>query len=614
MALLEKLHRRIVDMGLVPRIIALLPVISMLCALFGFISIAILPMDGQYRRTYISENALMPSQAYSYFRESEWNILRGYRSQIKEMVNMTSMERNNLMGSWLQEFGTKTAIYENEQYGETLYGVMHAPRGDGTEAMVLAVPWFNSDDEFNIGGAALGVSLARFFSRWPVWSKNIIVVFSENPRAALRSWVEAYHTSLDLTGGSIEAAVVLDYSSTEDFFEYVEISYDGLNGELPNLDLVNIAISITEHEGMKVSLHGLPSDQLTNNNFWSRLKILCLGIRDWALSGVKKPHGNEAFSGWRIQSVTLKAHGNSGHDITTFGRIPEAMFRSINNLLEKFHQSFFFYLLLAPRQFVSISSYLPSAVALSIAFAISSLNAFINNAYANISLFSEYNLVALLVWFVSLVISFVVSQAFLLIPSSGLLMTISIASCFLPLILSRKIHISEPLSYRLKNVAFLYFSLVSTSLLMINFAMALLIGTWAFPMTFVKTIVESSSEHEVTTRSSIPIKTEPKDEIELVENHMDTTPATPQQQKQKLKNLVLLILTNPFISITLFGLFFDDEFHGFDIINKLVSAWLDLKCWSWFVLCIGWLPCWLLILASSFESKSVVVRSKEKQS
>ena len=102
-------------MGLVPRIIALLPVISMLCALFGFISIAILPMDGQYRRTYISENALMPSQAYSYFRESEWNILRGYRSQIKEMVNMTSMERNNLMGSWLQEFGTKTAIYENEQ-------------------------------------------------------------------------------------------------------------------------------------------------------------------------------------------------------------------------------------------------------------------------------------------------------------------------------------------------------------------------------------------------------------------------------------------------------------------------------------------------------------------
>lgn len=91
---------------------------------------------------------------------------------------------------------------------------------------------------------------------------------------------------------------------------------------------------------------------------------------------IKKPHGNEAFSGWRIQSVTLKAHGNSGHDITTFGRIPEAMFRSINNLLEKFHQSFFFYLLLAPRQFVSISSYLPSAVALSIAFAISSLNAF----------------------------------------------------------------------------------------------------------------------------------------------------------------------------------------------------------------------------------------------
>ncbi|CAI4035021.1 hypothetical protein SMKI_12G1590 [Saccharomyces mikatae IFO 1815] len=613
MALLEKLHRRIVDMGLVPRIIASLPVVSMVCALFGFISIAILPMDGQYRRTYISENALMPSQAYSYFRESEWNILRGYRSQIEEMVNMTSMERNNIMGSWLQEFGTKTAIYENEQYGETLYGVMHAPRGDGTEAMVLAVPWFNSDDKFNVGGAALGVSLARFFSRWPVWSKNIIIVFSENPCAALRSWVEAYHTSLDLTGGSIEAAVVVDYSSAEDFFEYVEISYDGLNGELPNLDLVNVAISITEHEGMKVSLHGLPLDQLTINNYWSRLKVLCLGIRDWALAGVKNPHGNEAFSGWRIQSVTLKAHGNSGHDITTFGRIPEAMFRSINNLLEKFHQSFFFYLLLAPRQFVSISSYLPSAVALSVAFAISSLNAFINNTYASISIFSEYNLVALLVWFISLVISFVVSQVFLLLPSAGLLMAISMISCFLPLILSKKVHISEPLSYRLKNVAFLYFSLVLTSLLMINFAMALLIGTLAFPMTLVKTIIESSGEHEVSAKPYISIKTEPKEETELIENYEDIMPGK-SQQRQELKNLLLLVLTNPFISITIFGSFFDDEFQGFDVINKLVSAWLDLKCWSWFVLCIGWLPCWLLVLASSFESKRVMLKSKEKQS
>ncbi|EJS42730.1 gaa1p [Saccharomyces arboricola H-6] len=613
MALLEKLHRRIVDMGLVPRIITLLPVISTLCALFGFISITILPMDGQYRRTYISENALMPSQAYSYFRESEWNILRGYRSQIEEMVNMTSTERNHLMGSWLQEFGTKTAVYENEQYGETLYGVMHAPRGDGTEAMVLAIPWFNSDDEFNIGGAALGVSLARFFSRWPVWSKNIIVVFSENPRAALRSWVEAYHTSLDLTGGSIEAAVVLDYSSAEDFFEYVEISYDGLNGELPNLDLVNVAISVTEHEGIKVSLHGLPDDQITDNDYWSRLKILLLGIRDWALSGVKNPHGNEAFSGWRIQSVTLKAHGHSGHDITTFGRIPEAMFRSINNLLEKFHQSFFFYLLLAPRQFVSISSYLPSAVVLSVAFVISSLNAFINNDYAKITFFSEYNLVALMVWFISLVISFIISQVFLLVPSAVLLMTISLASCFLPLVLSEKVHISEPLSYRLKNVAFLYFSLVSTSLLMINFAMALLIGTLAFPMTFIKTIVvEGPTEHEMHTKLPNSVKIEPEDEIELIK-HQEVIVSEKTQQKLKLKNLLLLILTNPFVSITLFGLFFDNEFNGFDIINKLVSAWLDLKCWSWFILCIGWLPCWLLVLASSFGSKSVVMKSKEKQ-
>lgn len=94
---------------------------------------------------------------------------------------------------------------------------------------------------------------------------------------------------------------------------------------------------------MKVSLHGISCDKISDNDFWSRLLIMLTGIKNAALSGLRKVNGNEAFSGWRIQAVTLKAHGTEGgHDVTTFGRIPEAMFRSINNLLEKFHQSFFF--------------------------------------------------------------------------------------------------------------------------------------------------------------------------------------------------------------------------------------------------------------------------------
>lgn len=553
MALIEQLQRRVVEMGLVPKIIALLPLVSMMCAMISSLWLAILPIEGQFRRTYISENALMPSQAYSYFRETEWNILRGYRSQIEHFDTISNTERNKQMTEWLRDFGAKTAIYNDDEFGDSLYGILHAERGDGTEAILLAVPWHNAEGEFNVGGASLGISLSKFFSRWPVWSKNIILVFSENPDVALRSWVQAYHTSLDLTGGSIEAAIVLDYPGSNDYFDHVEISYGGLNGELPNLDLVNIAVSITEHEGVQVSLHGIEPGFINDESYWSRLKILVRGIFNNAFAGLESLHGNEAFSGWRIQSVTLKAHGKEGgnNDITTFGRIPEAMFRSINNLLEKFHQSYFFYMLVAPRYFVSISSYLPATVVLSASFALASLNSLLNNQYNTLSFFSHYNLMAVLFWLISMLLSFIFSQLFLYVPSMSLLVIFILAMVMIPLAAGRLWTITEPLSYRLQMYAFFYMSLVITSLMMVNFALAFVIGILAFPMTVVGT-----------------------------------------QRNLTLKKCVLLVISNPLVS------FFLIKPHP-QLLQKLIFAWQQLGCWSWFVLCLGWLPSWILVALSA---------------
>lgn len=44
----------------------------------------------------------------------------------------------------------------------------------------------------------------------------------------------------------------------------------------------------------------------------------------------------------------------------TVGRVMEGIFRSLNNLLERFHQSFFFYLLPSSSRYVSIGMYMPS--------------------------------------------------------------------------------------------------------------------------------------------------------------------------------------------------------------------------------------------------------------
>lgn len=581
MSLISRLYRRVVDAGVLPRLIAALPLLSVLCALLSVGWMAMLPLEGQYRRTYISENALMPSQAYSYFRETEWNILRGYRTQIEQLLDTeaTITKRNDEVAGWLKEFGIKTATFHDQEHGDTLYGVLHAPRGDGTEAMLITVPWTNSDGENNVSGVSLGVALTRFFSRWPVWSKNIIIVVPENPDGALRSWVEAYHTSLDLTGGSIEAAIVLDYPGVNDYFDHVEITYEGLNGELPNLDLVNIAISISEHEGMKVSLHGVPCDKIADNDFWSRLEVLMLGIKNGALAGLRKLKGNEAFSGWRIQSVTLKAHGTSGaHDVTTFGRIPEAMFRSINNLLEKFHQSFFFYILLAPRYFVSVSSYLPCTVALSISYAMVSLDTVINNRYGTLPLSSKYNLLGLVVWCASLALCFITAQFFLRYPSPQSLLTVSFLMPFVPVLIRGKLTIADPLAYRLKTIAFLYFSLVLTSLLMVNFPLAFSMSVVAFPMTFVKKL----STDQQTARA-------------------------------RIKNVLLLLLSNPFIALGAICNWFEPDLQGLALFSRLALAWRDMNCWTWFVICLGWLPSWMLVTLSTLDTHTDLLASSEKK-
>lgn len=51
--------------------------------------------------------------------------------------------------------------------GENAYAVLHAPRGDATEAIVLVAAWKNMDGELNESGVALALSLARYFKRQP---------------------------------------------------------------------------------------------------------------------------------------------------------------------------------------------------------------------------------------------------------------------------------------------------------------------------------------------------------------------------------------------------------------------------------------------------------------
>ncbi|KAK6202262.1 Gaa1-like protein [Scheffersomyces amazonensis] len=564
MALAETISRKIHKLGLVPKLIKLLPIVSILLAISSISWILILPLNGNYRNTYISENALMPSQVTSFFRESEWNIVRGYREEISKLENQSIEIRNNQLEKWVNDLGLVTAYHNNGKFNDTLYAIMHAPRGDDTEAMVLAIPWETSDNEYNEGGMALAIALSRYFSKMSIWSKNIIIVFVENNQFPLRSWVEAYHTSLEETAGSIEAAIVLEYGKNGDYFDYYELIYEGLNGQLPNLDLLNTVNLIGYHEGLHCAIQDTPSTELVKDTYFTRLRTLIRGIIALTLTGIKPGGGCEAFSGWQIQAFTIKARGTKGpHDVTQFGRLVDSTFRSVNNLLEKFHQSFFFYLMLSKNHFVSIGTYLPSAVLMAIAFTFSSLGTILISGL-EINSFISHSAKILTIFVIIEIICFILSLTLPLIKVDISILLIILS--FIPLGLksssSSSFKLNKTTSFGLVALSLFFISLLITALLIVHFSLALLLGLFTLPLTFLA------------------------------------------QPKPKLKTIICLLISNPFFIISI---------AGQDIFLGLVTSWHDLQCWTWFVVSLGWYSAWLGVAVGTLSGDFTVQDTTKKQ-
>lgn len=597
MALAETVLRQVYKLGLLPKLFRILPLVSFLLAIASVGWLLVLPLDGQYRNTYISENALMPGQVTSYFRESEWNFVRGFRSEVFEWDFDQVSTENEVLESWLQDFGWSISKYHDQKTNtSTMYSLMHAPRGDNTEAMVLVVPYFTSDGLPNQGGLAIAPALAHYFARMSIWSKNIILVFPYNGHSVLRSWVEAYHTTLDATAGSIEAAIVIEYPSKQDKFGHLEISYEGLNGQLPNLDLINTVTTVAGHEGIRVSVQSTSNDVLDRKDYWSRLRVLALGFLRLATAGLaEQSPGCEAFSGWQIQAITISAVGDEGPDITQFGRIIDSAFRSVNNLLEKFHQSFFFYLLLSPDHFVSIGTYLPAAALVAVAFAIGSLyslasgvttSEFISNIGDVISIFTVIEIFCLVC---SLSLQrYVVAAADGHSTATSIIMGLIVLTVLSSVSairgqrfkLIRKTH-----SYMLLSFALYFIAMLITSMLIVHFALAFSIGLCTLPLIFIQPLINLSA-------------------------------ANPSQSlKNNAKIVICLLLSSPVTAIVALGYFMKDG--GIPGITSLAYglfvSWDTMQTWTYFVLALGWLPAWLSAVIACLLGDFTITESKPKQ-
>nr|XP_043608002.1 glycosylphosphatidylinositol anchor attachment 1 protein isoform X2 [Erigeron canadensis] len=321
-----------------------------------------------------------------------------------------------------------------ESYATNTVGIIRASRGDGKESIVLVTP-YNSVNLSQNEALSLGIAYAAFSLLAQVtWlAKDIIWLAADSQYGqynSVASWLRDYHTpsfdgfgkvdaanchgsngiqesNLDMSietevsdtfrrAGTMAAALVIKVASTSEDGnqDALNIYAEASNGQMPNLDLINVVSYLAVHgQGLQVKMEKLVSLidskwlKFIGEVFESVGKIarslnpqlkFGISVKDYvegsatlvsslynqALGVPTGSHG--AFRDYQVDAVTMeispKITFNSLGRQTEFlfqgGRLIEGIVRSVNNLLEKFHQSFFLYLLTSSNKFISVGVYM----------------------------------------------------------------------------------------------------------------------------------------------------------------------------------------------------------------------------------------------------------------
>ncbi|XP_027101829.2 uncharacterized protein [Coffea arabica] len=324
--------------------------------------------------------------------------------------------------------------YSCMSYGLNTVGIIRAPRGDGKEAIVIVTPYnsrkVTAGEALSLG---IGYSVFSLLTRVTWLAKDIIWLASDSQYgeyAGVAAWLREYHTpffgglgklhseiccepsgfsefetdAILETGisdtfrhaGTMAAALVIKVADSSSEFEKDALSIyaEASNGQMPNLDLVNIVNYLAVHgQNLRVKVEKIQSflhswwlrglgglfeslGKLARslNPQWSfgisiaeyveGSATLASSLYNQALGVPTGPHG--AFRDYQVDAITMEfsrqlspGYRNRRTEfLMRGGRLVEGVVRSVNNLLEKFHQSFFLYLLTSPNRFVSVGVYM----------------------------------------------------------------------------------------------------------------------------------------------------------------------------------------------------------------------------------------------------------------
>ena len=333
-------------------------------------------------KTYFSENALLPGLV-----TKESNLMHASKQFHQELIRAMEKHRSDeLPFSWMaakfRQLHLDTFVhnftlihpFRNKKFtGKNVYGIVRASRGVSTEAIVVNVPYrpINSIHPATSPSIALLFAFAQFCRKQKYWAKDIIFLITEHEQLGIQAWLDAYHgvtsgqegilLAGDLAGraGSIQAAIVLEMHAMK--VVSIDVKVEGLNGQLPNLDLFNLAQNMIHKEDIRRSVQRR-FDFKSDDNFkkWLyRGKTMASMIMTQA-TGV--PSGNHGlFHRFGIEAITLEGFEKNANgpesNFSRVGRVVESIVRSLNNLLERFHQSYFFYLLPSTDRYISIGIY-----------------------------------------------------------------------------------------------------------------------------------------------------------------------------------------------------------------------------------------------------------------
>ncbi|OIW18654.1 hypothetical protein TanjilG_13406 [Lupinus angustifolius] len=407
---------------------------SVICLIAAVVALLLLPVLA--KNTYISENALMPGSANNMLSTQDASEANKLVNDLTHLGLRSPIESQKIVGQYMSGLDAEVTYHkfypqlnrfhplhfftspDSGISSKTLncsspaintVGIIRAPRGDGKETIVLVTPY--NPVKNDVGEAlSLGIAYSVFslLSRVTWLAKDIVWLVADSrygEYSAVDAWLTEYHNpvyGVDMKfysgfrrAGTMAAALVIKVAEDGNHIEdSLNIYAEASNGQMPNLDLINIVNYLAVHkQGLRIKVKkiwsllglrwlntlgvifesvgqiarslnpqwkfGIPASEYVEGTATLASSLYYQGL------GVPTgPHG--AFRDYQVDAITLEISPKvsltksirRNDFILRGGRLIEGVVLSINNFLEKFHQSFFLYLLTSPSKFVSIGVYM----------------------------------------------------------------------------------------------------------------------------------------------------------------------------------------------------------------------------------------------------------------